>query len=322
MRETEYVYAVSYIKTLENKMLTKGEIEALISSEDLPSAIKFLTDRGYGKNSVNYTDADNILKDELEKNLNEAKNDCGDDAPIDIVLYKNDFQNLKTVTKAFVSGNEWENLILKPYTVEPQKIEFAVKNNNFEVLPSFIEDIAKKGYEIITKTGDGCEFEIFADKEGLLKIYELSKKQKNAFLREWAELEIIIADMKIAARCVGRKKEFIKKALIPIDKINTDKLAEAAMSGIGEVCEKISDMGYKKISEALSVSFAEFERCCDNEKIEFIRKAKANYFGFEAVMAFLIGKEYEIQNLRIILFGKQNKIDTSIIRERVRELYA
>lgn len=322
MKKAEYVYAVAYIKTLENKMLTAGELEALVLAEDLSSAIKFLTDRGYGKGSVSYTDADALLKDELEKNLNEAKNACGDDAPIDIILYKNDFQNLKAVTKAFVSGNAWENLILRPYTVEPKKIELAVKNNAFEDLPYFIENTARKGYEIITKTGDGCEFEIFVDREGLLKIYELSKKYKNGFLREWAELEIIIADMKIAARCVGRKREFIKKALIPIDKINTDALAEAAMSGIGEVCEKISDMGYKKISEALSVSFAEFEKCCDNIKIEFIKRAKANYFGIEAIVAFLIGKEYEIKNLRIILFGKRNKIDTVSIRERMCDTYA
>lgn len=321
MHETKYAYAVAYMKTLENKMLTQNEIESLITAKDVLTALKILTDKGFGKSGKNYAAVDELLKDELEKVWEEAKNACPDEAPLDVLLYKNDFHNLKTILKSSVYAVEWENLVLRPCACEPQLIDDAIKNNNFEDLPEFIKETAKNGYELITKTGDGQLFEIFVDKSELLIMYELAKQSKNDFLIEWSKLESIVANMKIAARCVGRNKDFIENAIIKIDGVNVHKLIDASLVSVQEVSTVISDFGYQKVSEALLVSFAEFEKSCDNLKINFIKKAKNSFFGFEPIMAFLIGKEYELQALRIILSCKQNDVGVDIIRERLRELY-
>ena len=321
MHETEYVYAVAYMKTLENKMLTLNEIESLITAKDVHTALKILTDKGFGINSKTYTSVDELLKDELEKVWEEAKNVCPEEAPLDVLLYKNDFHNLKTILKSSVYAVEWENLVLRPCACEPQLIDDAIKNNNFENLPEFIKETAKKGYELITKTDDGQLFEIFVDKSELLTMYELAKQSKNSFLIEWSRLEIVVANMKIAARCLGRNKDFIENAIIPVDGMNIQKLVDASLANLQEVSAVIADIGYQRAAEGLLVSFAEFEKCCDNIKINFIKKAKNKFFGFEPIMAFLIGKEYELQTLRIILSCKLNDVSTDIIRERLRELY-
>ena len=321
MHETEYAYAVAYMKTLENKMLSQNEIEALIAASDVATAIKILTDKGYGKNSKAYYDVDELLKDELEKIWVEAKNACPEEAPLDIILYKNDFHNLKTILKASVYGVDWESLMLRPYTVEPELIDDAVKSSDFNNLPEFIRDIAKNGYELVTKTGDGQLFEIYIDKSQLKVMNELAKISKNEFLKDWVELEVLIADMKILARCVGRNKDFIENAVVSLEGVNVDKLIDAALVSIQELATAFSKIGYPKAADALLVSLAEFEKWCDNHKINFIKKAKNKFFGFEPIMAFLIGKEYELQALRIILSAKHNDVGVDIIRERLRELY-
>ena len=321
MHETEYAYAVAYIKTLENKMLSQNEIEALIAANDVDSAMKLLVDKGFGKSSKIYSQADELLKDELEKIWDEARNACPREAPLDIILYKNDFHNLKTILKSSIYGVSWENLILRPCTVEPELIDESIKSYNFENLPEFIRDIAKNGYQLVTKTGDGQLFEIYVDKSQLEVLYELAKLSKNKFLTEWTKLEVLIADMKILARCVGRNKDFIENAIVLVDGINIEMLIEAALVSVQELAAAFTQIGYPKAADALLVSFAEFEKWCDNQKINFIKKAKNKFFGFEPIMAFLIGKEYELQALRIILSGKHNDVDVDIIRERLRELY-
>lgn len=321
MHETRYAYAVAYMKTLENKMLTQNEIESLITAKDTVTALKILTDRGFGKSSTSYHAADALLKDELEKIWQDAKNACPNEAPLDVLLYKNDFHNLKAILKSMVYSAEWESLVLRPCVVEPELISESIKNKNFEELPEFIKETAKNGYELITKTGDGQLFEIFVDKQELQTIYDLAKKSKNDFLIEWSKLEVMVANMKIATRCVGRDKEFIENAIIRIDGINTQRLVDAALVSKEEVAGAISYIGYPKVSEALLTSFADFEKACDNLKINLIKKAKNSFFGFEPIMAFLIGKEYELQALRIILSCKQNDVSVDIIRERLRELY-
>lgn len=321
MHETNYAYAVAYMKTLENKMLTQNEIESLIMAKDTETALKILTDRGFGKNSTSYHTADALLKDELEKVWDEAKNACPKEAPLDVLLYKNDFHNLKAILKSMVYSVEWENLVLRPCVVEPDLISEAIKNNNFKELPEFIKETAKDGYDLITKTGDGQLFEIFVDKKELQTIYDLAKQSKNDFLIEWSKMEVMIANMKIAARCVGRDRAFIENAIIPVEEINIQRLIDAALVSKEEVAGAISFIGYPRISEALLKSFADFEKACDNLKINLIKKVKNNFFGFEPIMAFLIGKEYELQALRIILSCKQNEVSVDIIRERLRELY-
>ena len=55
--------------------------------------------------------------------------------------------------------------------------------------------------------------------------------------------------------------------------------------------------------------------------MEYIKKAKLLCFGFEPILAFLIGKEYELQAVRIILSGKINGVPVEIIKERLRDMY-
>ena len=73
--------------------------------------------------------------------------------------------------------------------------------------------------------------------------------------------------------------------------------------------------------EALENSFGDFEKWCDNKKMEYLKLAKNKFFGFEPIMAFILGKESEIQAVRIILSGHKNNIPSEIIRERLRDQY-
>lgn len=322
MNETEYTYAVSYIKTLENKMLTKQEIENLINSEDLESAKKLLIDKGFGINCDTSDSIDEILKSELEKVWGEAQNVCPDGAPLELLLYKNDFHNLKTILKAFVAGVDWKNLVLKPCMVSEEDIYDAIKTVDFENLPEFIEDAARNAYSLITKTSDGQLAEVYLDKVLLVEMKKRADRERNDFLKGYINLEILIANMKIAIRAAGKDKDFIKDAMIMSDEVNCDKLIDAAVQGVELVKNAISELGYSDALKAMDESFSAFEKWCDNRKLEYVKKAKLKSFGFEPILGFLIQKEYELQAIRIIFAAKQNGVSTNIIRERLREVYA
>ena len=110
MKDTEYTYAVSYLKTLENKMLEDKDYDVLINS-GYDNALKFLRDKGYGFKESPDSD---ILEDEMKKIWQEAEGVMSDPSALDILKVKNDFHNLKTILKAFITNMPWENLILSP----------------------------------------------------------------------------------------------------------------------------------------------------------------------------------------------------------------
>lgn len=306
MKDVEYVYAVSYIKTLENKMLTSSDINTLISADGIASAKRFLLEHGWTGESV-----EELLKNELENAWTRAYEVCPKEAPIDLLLYENDFHNLKTVLKASVQNEKWDNMTLSPFTVSPAEIEKAIKSKNTEELPEHLKDVTAKAYKLLTSTMDGQLAEIFVDKAFHLAVLEGAKKEKSEFLIGWAELLIELTDYKTAWRCAlsQKPKDFVKNALI--------KPKDSLMDTEAAVIEEIK----KNYPDADTETIGAFEKWCDNKKLAYAKKAKAESFGFAPIMAFLIGKSFEVKAVRIILTCKGNGFGEEVIRERLRDAY-
>lgn len=319
MKNTEYAYAVAYIKTLENKMLNKNDYEVLISSPDVTSALKYITDNGYGNISAGEITLENLLESEQKKVWKEVESCFPYNSPLNILKYRNDFHNLKTVLKAFLTNSPWKELTLSPSIISPELIYESVKKANFSDLPEFLRESAKGAYEIITHEHNGQKAEIFIDKKAFEEMLKFAKG--NVFLTEWIEKNIIFANFLTALRAKDNSPEFIKSALIPTDKLNLSKLTDAALIGKDAVSAYLREIGFDEGSEMLKISIGEFEKWCDNKKTEFIKTAKNKFFGFEPIIAFVLGKESEIQALRIIFSGIKNNVSQKIIRERLREQY-
>lgn len=318
MRDTDYVYAVAYMKTLENKMLLKSDIEGLLCAADFSEAVKLLTDKGYG-GGVCAESAEELIDGEMKMLWSEAEAVVPREAPLYILKYRNDFHNLKTVLKALITNYDFKPLLLYPAVCDPEKISEAVKTADFSGLPDFIRETARRAYEIITREHDGRSAEIYIDKMTWKIMAE--EAEQNAFLSGWIKKCIVFTDILIAARAGGKSREFIENTFIACDDIPLNKLANAAGEGREALCAFIAGAGYTDGAAALSESVGALEKWCDNQRTEYLKSAKNKYFGFEPIMAFILGKEAEAQAVRIILSGKKNEIDVNIIRERLRDLY-
>lgn len=322
MNELEYAYAVAYIKTIANKMLSVKDIDQLMGFDTAAEAVKFLRDRGYGgKNLTGAETPEELLQRELETAWQQAYEVLPEGAPVDILLYQNDFHNLKTILKAVLAGADWRELMLRPCLVEPEMLYNAVMAVDFENLPEFLRDIAKEAYTLITTSSDGQLAELLIDKRAFAVMQK--RAGDNRFLAGWVELNILLADLKTAVRgaYTGKTARFLEEAMTPSGRIQAGRLAAAAAESVDAALEFITECGYTDAAEAARESMSAFEKWCDNQRMEYIRGYKNNSFGFEPVLAFLIGKQVEIQAVRMIVSGKENRVPAEIIRERLRELY-
>lgn len=306
MKDVEYVYAVSYIKTLENKMLTNSDLQTLISSENSETAKRFLREHGWVGDS-----ADELLKNELKNAWSAVYDVCLRDTPIDILLYENDFHNLKTVLKSYIAKTDWSSMVLSPSITNPEIIETAIKTKDMSSLPEYLKNVTEEAYQILTSTMDGQLTEIYIDKAEHLAVIERAKKEKNEFLTGWAELLITLSDLKTAWRTSveGKSEEFIKNALI--------RDREELLGNL----QSVKDYIKSNFPDADITSIGAFEKWCDNKKLAYAKTAKAESFGFAPIVAFLIGKKSEVQSVRIILACIENGWDDEIIRERLRDAY-
>ncbi len=324
MKDTEYAYSVAFVRTLENKMLSKSDIDTLINAKSASDAMRFLADKGYGGGEqAAPSQIEQILKGELENSWQLVREACPEGAPIDVLLYKNDFHNLKTILKATHSSAKWEDLMLRPSTVDPQVIADAVMQGRLDTLPELLKEPAIRAYDVLTKTGDGQLVEVILDRAVFEAMAESVKSYKNDFFKGYIELNCDIVNIKTAIRGARARvdRRFCEHALVPFGRMDIKLLTDAIVDGVDAVYELLERMGFNALVEAARTSLSEFEKLCDNMLIDYIKGYKNRAFGFEPVLGYLKGKETELQAVRIIISGHINNVPKETMTERLRELY-
>ena len=318
----QYSYAVSRVRAKEANLLNSRDFDALTSAKSYNEAISYLIDKGFGdgSNDKSYIE---LLETEREQMWNFIREIMDDLTPFDVLLYKNDFHNLKAAIKMQITGEWYDDLFSNNGTVSPAIIKQAVESGNWSDLPNHLEEVGKKANDVLLKTGDGQECDILIDRAALETILIEGKKSELNLINEYTELETALADIKIAYRAVkmGKNQTFIKRALAQCDTIDISALASAAGKGEEELLGYLKFTPYSESIAALEISISEFEKWSDNKLLDLAVSQRTNPFTAAPIIAYMLAVENQIKIVRIILSAKQNETEESMIRERLRNSY-
>ncbi len=317
----QYTYQVARIRAKENSLLTRQDLEQVLSAKTEKEAALILADKGFDGNGT-YESAENLLTEETKKTKKLIKELLGDTSVFDVFLYPDDFHNLKAAVKSVTEG-EIEGIFASGGSIDADIIKEAVKERKFSLLPEVMQSAASEALDVLLKTGDGQIADVIIDKAALCAIKKASEDSGNDFVKKYAELTVALTDIKIALRGALMKKStgFIKSALSMCETLDVSALSEAAGKGSEELFAYLSSTPYGGAKEAFEVSFSEFEKWCDNMIMTEIRKQKSNPFTIAPVAAYYLARETEIKAVRIVLSGVINKFDENLIKERLRDLY-
>ncbi len=322
MSKTQYTYAVARIRALEVSLFSAGTIDQLMACKDQASALRFLTEHGWGGPDTPM-EAEAILAREREKTWETIREMHVDMSAFDVLSYANEFHNLKAAVKEVCSGKSGGNIYYEGTSIAPRKMTAIIREKDFGGLPENMRSAAADAVEALLHSGDGQLCDVIIDRAALDAIKAAGKAAKDDIIRDYAESTVAVADIKIAVRScrTGKSLEFMRRALAPCDTLSVDRLAHAALSGMDAIMEYLNTCGYGEAAEALKVSPSAFERWCDNRIIQTVKPQKYNPFSVGPLVAYVIARENEIKTVRIVLTCKQNGLSDDSIRERVREMY-
>lgn len=321
MVSQDFTYAVSRIRMKETKLLTRKDIDRLIAQQDYPSVITALAEFGY--NCEKTKDSSDILTEELEKLWFLMAELVEDMSVFDVFRIQNDYHNLKVSVKAVYSDKTVSSMLISGGTIEGEIIYQCVKNRDYKVLPEILAQTAQKALNIILKTGDGQLCDTVIDKASLDALADIRGNSLYEVLKDYAELYIASANIKIAVRGskLNKDLEFFRQALAECLTLNKELLAKSAAKGFDEVCAYLSKTKYKDALDYMKTSVASFEKWCDDLLIKDMKKQKSDPFTIGPLVAYIIAKQNEIKAIRLILIAKLNRLDDSKINERIREMY-
>lgn len=322
LNRTDYAYSVAYVRAIESRLMTNSDIESLIGAKTAEDAFRILSDKGYGQ-GITLGNWETVLSNSYKDTFNEIKDIAPKDTPLDVLIYKNDFHNLKVALKGVQLGlRDYGDYVATPSVCEFELLKKAVVNADFDILPPSLKEIGKKAYDLLGKTGDSQLSDTIIDKSSMDYDFKKAVEGKNEFLIGLTKLKNTLTDIKIASRCAltGKDADFLDMAISSNPNLNRDELIKAAVSGIDAFCEFLSGSGYEAAAASLKSSLSDYEKYADEVIGDYMKGSGYITMGIEPLISYIYSKEREIQSVRIIISAKLNGIDEGKIRQRLRKL--
>ena len=360
MDEFAWAYAVGRIKVVEKELLPGSAFRQMAETPDISTAAALLKDTRYGPYLAQRRELGNALDLPLQEALRDAYDSvskyAGEPLAVTAFRARHDFHNVKVEVKRrclgipaeeeaySVVGNvpvaELERVLSEPSASQaaegapsgdPQRradvcAEKAALRAAFAEAASLVEGERSRFQDaVLAFIADGS-----VDRSYYRWASSQLKKLGYPGLREFLSAEADLANLRMALRSIrtGLTSELFARTVLDGGEIPSGEVLGAFEEGLGSIRRLFSKAPFSALAASgvshleRAESLTSWEKRCDDYLVRLYKKARYFSLGPEPVVGYLLGKEAEVRNLRVVFAGKEAGLPPAEIVERLRETYA
>ena len=353
MNKDDYISASISTRMYEKNLLTRTDLERLNDYDSLREVLNQLNEtiyRGFINDLDRPEEYEKILKDELKRVYKVIEDIAPDKEIIDYMKEKYIFHNLKVLVKELIQDKDYSSLYLEMGDIDLAYIKKNLikedrKSNFFDKVASLSSDkeddlgkdsrdlyldYAQKALSTYGETKNPQDIDISLDKSYYEKLLLDAKALDLDTLIDFTRETIDLINLKslLRVKSQGEDMETLEKTLIEGGFIEPIKFKEYFSYEINQLIGSLSNAkigSYVKDSLKddldLDDNILALEKAIDSHMTDYTRDSKMITFGPEVLMNYVISKETEIKNLRILLVSKLNKLDKEFTLEKLRKSY-
>lgn len=314
-----YPYAAARIHARELSLLSRQNLDQLLAAKTYDECLHSLRGLGWDEGDT----AEEILAVETEKTWQLMGELLPEPEVFQLFRLPADFNNAKAAVKSVVTNVQAHRVFLSGGSIQPESMVKALKDNDFSAIPAWMAKPLQEAQQLLLQTRDGQLCDVLLDKAALDAMMQEGKKSECALLKEYAQLFVAAADLKIVQRAIltGRAPAFLEEALAECETLNLPRLRAAALEGMDGLESYLSLTDYDDAIPALKAGASAFDKWRDDRIMALIQGEKANPFTLGPVAAYFLARQNEIAMVRIILSAKRNGLDEEDVQERLRVMY-
>ncbi|MGQ9631872.1 MAG: V-type ATP synthase subunit C [bacterium] len=342
MGKSDYAYAIGVIKAREVRLLDNSFFQRLLEAKDADGALQLLMETEYGQplsELENIRDFETALNSNRAETLRTVRKLAPNPNLIDVFFLRYDFHNLKALLKSKYSdlsasrtqrteiSADGALLDMGKYSID--ELKSWMESENFEELPEMLRDAVRLAASRYEETKDPQLIDLVIDKKMYEHLLSMVDPKSEPFLRNLLQIWIdsVNIGMFVRMRIRGRPRDKFLEAFIPGGKVPLDLFARAyndtwdGAVGAFRTTEYaiIVEEGIRHWSQHNSTSLLDHR--LNAHLMNWVRQAKYVTFGAEPLIGYIMAKEEEIKNLRIILVSKINKLRRELVEERLGDVY-
>jgi V/A-type H+-transporting ATPase subunit C len=316
--DTKYTYALGVIRAREVRLLTEKRLEELLSSAHVGELIAALhdTDYGYFLRNIKKNGAEQALSHAKVALYNDLEKLIDDFEIMRMLRAKYDFHNVKVLLKGKISEEDFSDKCSPLGSVPVSKMVEIFKEERYSRLPAYLERAAERGIDVYYSTDNNPQRLSFA--VDAIMAETLTSNVENSFLSSYYKLWVDLTNLKIILRLLFLEKyqEMIGFAVLPGGNIAENKILKARIDSPSSTEDFYRGTIYSSLLEVKdSLSF--LERETEKLLVSYLRAVAFEAIGVEPVIAYLLLKENELRNLRVIFIGKVSGVADDLIKERL-----
>ncbi len=334
-RNFKYTYAAARVRYLENELLPLSFFHRLIDAESMKDIKKLLGETVYGLREIE--DFDILWEDELKRTSSIVREILPGNRLKKFFLYSYDLFNLKVLFKNKLlvkrgAKREWD-ILVDMGTVPLDRMIAIVENEQYVYLPFY----RREGVYILLDLLSNLEkaeidtrfIDITLDKLYFHFMLEEARELNEPFLVEYLKTLIDLTNIMtfFRVRLADHPRSFLAEVLIPNGMVDRDKLIESYQDSLDVLVKNVAYSPYGKLVENMVSVYEEnkdlalLEKLADNYLVDYAKKCKFVMFGIQPIVGFMIAKEMEVKNLRMVITGKHAGVPESTLKERLRDAY-
>lgn len=332
MKKEQFIQASTRVRVMETRLLKREQFERMIAANHIDEVFRVLNETGYANSFSKLSrpeDYEEALSAELLKLYKDMKEISPVKEVIDFAALKYDAHNLKVLFKDFVMGKRSDDLLIPIGRIDLVDLMDRSEEGNRKAIDQAYDNIASDIMMLFEDTTDPQTIELVVDLHYYETLLKTAKKMNYPPFLQYAKDMIDFDNVKMVFRMKkqGRDVMFLDKTLIEGGEISVEKLKSLYYESIETIITRLKNV---RIGEPLlralkafeeTGRLSEFERSMDDYQMNFAKEAKTVTYGPEVILSYIMAKETEIKNLRIIIVSKLNKLPPEFIRGRLRDIY-
>lgn len=330
-REDSYIFCDSLIRASERTFLTETQLMRAAEADGFKASMAVLDEYNYGDGRTleNPRDFTKLLADEEQKAYDMVFSALPDKTELEMLKYPKDYHNAKAALKAGFLETDPLKYMTGGGRFGPEAMAAMIRERNFMFFSPEMKEAVSRAAELFGKGRDPQEIDIILDKACYEEMLKSAEDTGNLFLIGYVRLLIDILNVMTFVRLRQIKKPwtFFRKVFLEGGSIPENLFVGGYEESYHQLAEKFAPYGFREIFEKGAAraketgAYSLLEKLCDNKRMEYIKDARFVSFGPEPAAAFLIAKESESKNLRMILSGKIAGTPKEVILERLRKTY-
>lgn len=321
MKDTDFLYASAVLRAREAGAVGPDKQNRLIEADSVADAFAMLEEYGLTvvRDEAGAPLAEPTLSAYLVAAFAEVADLPGADGALAFLRYPYDVNNLKLAIRCAGREDTPRAWFSPCGTHTGEDALRAVRKRDFSAYAPEIADGARTALDDYAVSGNGQAIDLPLDRACFAAMRRAAGE--DGFLASFLALRADLLNCLTFARLCRRDNAAEGRRLLPLawlpgGTLSAARMADALTGGADSIGD--GPAGAFAGLDLRTSPFSELERAADNACLSALSRAAFIPFGAAVPAAYILSREYEVKNLRIILSAKRAGLPPADIRARVR----